>query len=176
MKCIYTESDITKSACQLLVSPISLDALYTTSMEREFQRCFPEATKVARQMLTKSTVVTEDMLPHMSDVIWVDTPGGRTTGFCIVRETRDDHINKKALRAGMKSVNRKAGELGQPVIGLDLFGCETAEDWAEIVDLIEEELNDVQVVVCIPTNKLLNEVIDILPGDEEIKVLSLSRE
>ena len=175
MKCIYTESDVTKSACQLLISPLSLDALYATTMERGFQRCFPEAMKVARQMLTKSTVVTEDMLPHMSDVIWVDTPGGRTTGFCIVRETRGDDINKTALRAGMKSVNRKATELEQPVIGLDLFGCETAMDWAEIVDIIEEELNEVQVVICIPTNKLLNEVIDILPGDEEIKVLSLSR-
>ena len=181
MKIIYTEADVTSSGAQLLICPASLDNLYSTTHERRFRRAFPEAAKVVGQMLTESNIVTKDMLPHISDVIWVETPGNKHLGFCLIRETRDDDINMNALKVALKSVNQKAIDLEQPVIGMDLFACETPKDWIEIVDVVEKSLPSVQAFVCmwsdIPgeANKLLNEVIDSLPGPKVHKVLDEAR-
>ncbi len=188
MKCIYMDSDVTKASAALLICSISLDNLYSTPHERHFRHCFPEAHKTVTQMLTESVIVTKDMLPVLGDVIWVTGPGGKTLGFCIVREKRDDDINKDAVRTVMECVNRKAVELEEQGVGMDLFGCGGGMSWARIVDIIEESLPNVQAVVCIPSanpqppynrkgNWLLNEVLRILEGteNEPVNVFSLER-
>jgi hypothetical protein len=184
VKVIYTESDITKSAATLLICPFSLDKLYATTLERRFRRAFPDTTKVAEVMLTPSKLVEKDMMPALGDVIWTEAggnqmfqecPAHRTIGYCLVRETREDDININALQAVMESVTRKAKELGEVVVGMDLFGCEDSRDWAGIVSTIENTLQ-VQAVVCVPNNALLCRVVDSLPGSGEIKVFHAPRD
>ena len=164
MKSYYTENDITNTAAQLMVCSITLDGSITNIQDQRFKRAFPDAYNTMLSML--KAPVDAKLKPKLGDVIWVRQGGNRTLGFAIVKESSDSPINMKAVRAVMKSTHNKAKELNINYVGMGLFACDTAQEWASIVDVLEESLKDTQSVVCIPTNDALLKVLDALPGSK----------
>lgn len=169
MKIFYTENDITQTASQLIICSVSLDGSIKNISEQKIKRAFPEAFQTVYSMLKSN--VDEKIKPRLGDVIWVTTSGNRHIGFGIVRKTCDDVINTKAIKAIMKCSKNKAISLKKEYIGMDLFGCDTAEEWSAIVGIIEEELKEIQAVVCIPTNEALMKVLESLPGSKDFKAI-----
>ena len=167
-KCVYLESDVTKASAPVLASAISLYMNWQGMEQKKFAHTFSGPYKSIMLMLdpnfTSSKMKDEDA-PKLGDVIWLRAGGGQMVGFGIVKEKAEDPIHKEAVEIVFKNYNRKLKEMKLPLIGIDLYGCETGKEWVDIVDTIEDQLTDCQAVVCIPTNKLLVEVLDELPGE-----------
>ena len=162
MKSYYTENDITNTASQLMMCSVCLDGSISNIQDQRFKNAFPDAYTTMLSMVKAD--VEEKYKARLGDVIWVRPGGNKTIGFAIVRETSTSPINTKAIRAVMKSAHNKAKELKIKYVGMGLFACDTPNEWASIVDIIEESLKDTQAVVCIPTNDALLKVLDSLPG------------
>lgn len=167
MKCLYTESDITYTAAQIMVCAVSLDGKVGNVQQQKFKRAFPDAYNAMLSMINAN--VEEKFRAKLGDVIWVQTSGNKHIGFCIVKEKIDDIVHSKALRLCLKSIVKKAKALNHDYIGMDLFACDTPEEWGSIVNIIEKELKDIQAVVCIPTNDALVRVLDSLPGPKTFR-------
>jgi hypothetical protein len=176
-KCLYTEADVTQSGAQLLINAISLDGKILSDKTKKFQHAFPEAWKAMRQMLT-NTMDLQDVETdvNVGDVLWLTQGGNKYIGFCIVKKTSEHDINKEAIKATIRSTRNKAKELGIKYVGMDLFASETPQDWAEIVDDVEEALGEIQGVVCIPTNEELVNVMENLPGSKNFKMISIKED
>lgn len=174
-KCLYTEAVITQSGAQLIVNAINLDGKPFSENDKEFKRAFPEAWNALDQML-KPQVDDPATKVNVGDVIWIMTGGNKHIGFCIVKEHSDDTINKKAVGLCIKSAKNKARELNCEYVGMNLFASDTPNDWASIVGIIEHELEEIQGVVCIPTNDELIKVLETLPGSRNFKMITNKQE
>jgi hypothetical protein len=164
-KCLYTEADVTQSGAQLIICSTSLDGQTSSLREKHFRRAFPAAWEVADKML--SIKVDEAESARLGDVIWAQPGGNRHIGFCIVKENDSDVVHKDAVALAMTSAKNKARELNIQYVGMDLFASESGKDWADIVGVVEENLEEIQGVVCIPTNRQLNAVLSNLPGSKD---------
>ena len=167
-KCLYTESDVTQSAGQLLICSADLNG-EKTKEEKNFARCFPNSWNVAKEMLRCQIDDDHDTEVRLGDVIWTRTGGGKHIGFCVVKE--DGKINRSAVSLCINSAKNKARELNIEYVGMGLFGCNTAKDWADIVPIVEFSLEEIQGVVCVPTNRDLLDVLDFLPGSKKFTMI-----
>ena len=169
-KCLYTEADITQTGSQIILHGISLDGIPRGRQDRHFKHAFPDAWNVVQSMLN-SDIEDEDTDVNVGDVIWANQGGNRHIGFCIVRESSDSEINKIAVSLCMRSAAKKAKELNLEYVGMGLFGSDTSKEWANIVEEIEENLGNIQSVVCIPTNDELTDVLENLPGSHNFTMI-----
>ena len=172
-KCIYTESDVTNSASQLIITDVSLDGSVRSFAQQRFKRSFPKAYEAVIQMLKISDHKKDDKTygAKVGDVIWTTSGGNKHLGFCIVRESANKPLNTKAVKLCMKSAREKARSLKKEYVGMDLFASDTPEEWASIVGIVEDNLEEIQGVVCIPTNDALVKVLENLPGSNEFKIM-----
>lgn len=171
-KCLYTESDVTQSGAQLVINAISLDGETKTKLQKKFKHAFPEAWSMMDQMLNAHKLMENDQLKSsVGDVIWADAGGNRHIGFCIVKENANDEVNKKAIELCIKSAKSKARQLNIEYVGMGLFASESPKEWANIVDIVEKNLEEIQGVVCIPTNDDIVEVLSSLPGPRDFKMI-----
>ncbi len=108
--------------------------------------------------------------PKLGDVVWTQTSGNKYIGFCIVKRNKNAPINKKALRLCLYSAANKAKTLNNKYLGMDLFCCKDGKEWSNIVKIIENCLEDIQNIVCIPTNEKLVDVLEQLPGHQFKKI------
>ena len=162
-KCLYTEAEITQSGAQLIICSIALDGLTNKTEKTKFKKSFPDSWNAAKQMLN-CNVDGENTEVRVGDVIWTRTGGNKHIGYCVVRDTESNPIDKKAIELCINSAKMKARELNTEYVGMDLFASENAQDWADIVDIVESKLEEIQGVVCVPTNDKLLSVMENLPG------------
>lgn len=169
MKCLYTEAILSQTGSQLLIYPVAKTRL-NIDAESEIKRVWPDAWMSFNDLMEMSRdpelEMPEKELPRVGDVVWVQTGGNKTIGFCIVREDYDSEINTKALKPVFKSVANKAKSLEIEYYGMDLFSCKDGREWANIVGEVEKNSMGVQAVVCIPTNELLEDVMTELEGNQ----------
>lgn len=176
-KCMYLESDVTKSGAPIIVTCLSRDMKWEGLEQKKFAHTFSASYRSIIMMMDeafnpgKDGDMTPDNRPKLGDVIWLRTGGGRVVGFGIVKERHDDPIHTKALKAVFKNYNKKAKDMKIPMIGMDVYGCESGKDWASVVGIIEDKLTDCQAVVCVPTNEKLIDVLDELPGETKSMLL-----
>jgi len=176
-KCFYTESDVTQSASQLLICSISLDGKSEKNQEKHFKRAFPDSWKAAKNLLKYgdneeiNIYDKDDNKPKLGDVIWTQTGGNKHIGYCIVRNHEEENVNKDAVKLCIISAKNKARELKLEYIGMDLFASNGPEEWADIVDIVEDGVEEIQGVVCIPTNDALVSVMDNLPGPKTFRMI-----
>jgi len=173
-KCVYTESEITQSGAQLIICSIALSGLTDKTEETKFKRSFPESWNAAKQMLN-CTVDNELNEVRVGDVIWTRTGGGKHIGFCVVRENDKDVANKEAVRLCVSSAKTKARSLKNKYVGMDLFASDTPQQWADIVNIVEDSLEEIQGVVCIPTNDELVSVMENLPGSNDFRMIEINK-
>ena len=102
--------------------------------------------------------------PAVGDVIWTHTSGNQYIASGIWRETPDGPIDFNALRLICKSVERKAKELSQRYVSMPLI-TEDLDIWNFVYPIIEESMSDVQVIVHIPLEETLLEVLDHIGGE-----------
>ena len=169
MKCLYTEALLSQSGSQLVIYPVAKHRLDVTA-EKEIKRVWPDAWMSFNDLMemarSADLEMPEEEQPQVGDVVWVETGGNKTLGFCIVREDYNSEINTKALKPVFNSVAKKAKQLGIEYYGMDLFSCRDGREWADIVDEVEQNSMEVQAIVCIPTNELLEDVMTELEGNE----------
>jgi len=166
-KCLYTEAEVTQSGAQLLINAISFDDV----KRNKFRHAFPEAWKAMRDMVICKVDDPSNKV-NVGDVIWTQQGGNKHIGFCIIKEHEESDINKKAVGLCMKSARNKARELNCKYVGMDLFASKTPQDWANIVDIVENELQEIQGIVCIPTNDELVKVLENLPGSRNFRMIT----
>ena len=105
--------------------------------------------------------------PDVGDVIWTHTSGNQHIACGIWQKTPDSEIDFNALRLICKSVLKKAKDLRQLAVSMPLL---TINDdlgiWKIVYPIIEEVFNgeDVQVIVHIPTEARLIQVLDSIGG------------
>lgn len=169
-ECLYTESLIESSGAQLIVYAAERNREELSSHETNIKRVQPDAWTAFNDLMetarAKETDLSPEELPRVGDVIWVQTGGNKTIGFCLVRESLNTAINKKAIKPIFKSIANKAKELGINYCGMDTFSCTSGKEWSEISEEIEEYSADVTPIVCVPTNELLEDVLTSLPGKQ----------
>ena len=172
-KCIYTESDVTDSAAQLILTDVSLDGSVRSFAQQRFKKAFPKAYEALIQMLTlsNSNKDNKNYGVKVGDVIWTTAGGNKHLGFCVVRESANRPLNTKAVKLCMKSAREKARSLKNEYVGMDLFASDTPEEWSSIVGIIEDNLEEIQGVVCVPTNRDLLDVLDFLPGSKKFTMI-----
>lgn len=179
-KCLYTESDVTKTGGTIVVTGISMDMNWQGLEQKKFAHTFGGAYKSIQMMVDPKFSPGEDFKeesrPALGDVIWLRTGGNQMIGFGIVKKRGEDPIHTEALKTVFKNYNAKAKEMKTPLIGMDVYGSDSGEDWASIHEIIEEELTDCQAVVCVPTNELLLDVLDHLPGETQTMTIPDDKE
>lgn len=163
MKCFYTENEITETGSQIIVCDISDDGVATTPQQLAFKKAFPDAFQTFTHFFNSEKF---DIVPRLGDVVWVHTSGNKHIGFCVIRKGGVLMIN--ALTAALKSIKNKADSLNLEYVGMGKFGFEKGIEWSNIVDHIENSLDNIQPIICIPTNEELIDVIDNLPGSKDI--------
>lgn len=174
-KCIYTESEITQSGAQLIICSIALSGLTDKTEEKKFKRSFADSWNAAKQMLDCNVDDENYEEVRVGDVIWTETGGGKHIGFCVVRENDKDGVNKEAVRLCVSSAKTKARSLKNKYVGMDLFASDTPQQWADIVDIVEDNLEEIQGVVCIPTNDALIKVMENLPGSNDFRMFEINK-
>ena len=179
-KCLYTESEVTQSGAQVLITAMTLNG-ETDKHSKKFQHAFPGAWEVMGQMrlgdhAEHTDENSENLTVNLGDVIWSHQGGNRQIGFCFVKESEKGDINKKAVALCIKSAVNKAKSLGIGYVGMDLMGCKDGKEWADIVDIVENSLGECKGFVCIPTNEELVDVLENLPGPNSFQIFKSDNE
>lgn len=136
----------------------------------EAEKCFAASFGPKNQMF-KPMNELEGMdaePPAIGDVIWTHTSGNQYLAGGIWQETPTSPVNFDALRLIAKSVCRKAKELEQIVVSMPLLTRgHDHQLWNFIYPIIEKEFTnvDIQVIVHIPTEDELLQVLDTMGGE-----------
>lgn len=178
MKILYTEGKLYRAGQKLLVTAIGVTNESLSFRQNEFRTSFPDVDSIIDKVYGASNYAIlsapgEQEPPRLGDVIWVETSGGKMIANCVIYDA-NHHLNTDALVACLKSIMRKAVQIDQQVVAMDLLetdrnGQATLEDWSVIVTSIEEILEDTQVIVYIPEKRDLIYIIEHLPGEKHFR-------
>jgi len=170
MKILYTLGNYIYSGHQVLCYTINNKNECLEDFQKETEKCFAASMAPKNQIFTDMSQL-EGMNaepPIVGDVIWTHTSGNQYIASGIWQESPTAPVNFDALRLIMRSVKRKAEELGQPVVSMPLLTRDHGLDlWNFIYPIIEDEFRnvDIQVIVHVPTEKELLALLDNMGGE-----------
>lgn len=167
MKILYTLGNFIYSGHQILLYTINEKNDPVEEYQKLTEKCFAASLTPKNQMFEKLDVDPVEP-PRVSDIIWVHTSGNQYIGCGVWQETPDAPINFDALKLIIASARKKAEELDQLVISMPLITRNNDLDlWNFIYPIIEKEFEgvDIQVIVHIPTEEELLQVLDNMGGE-----------
>lgn len=176
MKILYTLGNFVHSGHQVLLYTINEKNDPVEDYQKLAEDCFAVSLRPKNDMFKKLDTDPVEP-PRVSDIIWVHTSGNQYIGCGVWQETPDGSIDFDALRLIVASAKRKAEELDQLVISMPLITKNHDLDiWNFIYPIIEREFDDadIQVIVHIPTENELLQVLDNMGGVfDELKMKPL---
>jgi hypothetical protein len=174
MKILYGEGNFMDQGHQILAYPASVGQDAILQIEKDVLAKVPDVKQSVFNMYAKNENFAFDP-PVMGDVIWTQTSGNKWIAHCIMFDERGD-INFDALALCMKSLKKKAIELGQEQMAIPLRWFpdrEMKQLWVRTYEEIEEALSDqddetvvgkFQVFAFDPDSKYVRDVFESLPG------------
>ena len=167
MKILYTLGNFVYSGHQVLLYTINAENNPVEEYQKLTEKCFAVSLTPKNDMFKKFDADHVEP-PRVSDIIWVHTSGNQHIGVGLWQETSTSPINFDALHLIIASARKKAEELDQLVISMPLITRDHDLDlWNFIYPIIEKEFEgvDIQVIVHIPTEKELLQVMDNIGGE-----------
>ena len=143
MKILYAEGTFLDMGHQILAYPASVGSDLAMDIEKEVVSTVPEV-KQSIDNLFSTNPHYEVIPPQLGDVIWTQTSGSKWYAHCIVYDENGD-FNYAALDLCVKSIKKKAVELGHDEIGMPLrwFADDVMpRNWNRVYPVIEAELSD----------------------------------
>jgi hypothetical protein len=177
MKILYGEGDFLESRHQLIAYPASVGAERKLTLEKNVSLRHPDVRQCVLNMFAENDNYNV-VPPQLGDVIWTQTSGSKWIAHCIVFDERGN-LREDALTLCMKSLKRKALELGQDQIGIPLrwyddIGSQKSR-WVRIYETIEDAMSDeedenvlgkYQVFAYDPDSEYVRDVFESLPGQK----------
>ena len=164
MKILYTLGNFAHSGQQVLFYTINSNNENIEDYQKLAEKTFSASLGPKNALFNPPEDTDEADPPAIGDVIWTHTSGNQYIASGIWREKADGPIDFNALRLICKSVERKAKELSQRNVAMPLITSDLAI-WNFVYPIIEEAFKDVQVVVYIPVEETLVDVLDNIGGD-----------
>ena len=165
MKILYTLGNFVHSGHQVLFYTINNDNENTEEYQKLAEHTFAESFGPMNGLFNPPEEVGDVDPPEVGDVIWTNTSGNQFIASGIWREKADGPIDFNALRLVCKSVSRKAKELNQRYVSMPLI-TEDLSLWNFVYPIVEEAFDDsVQVIVHIPTEEKIIEVLESIGGE-----------
>ena len=174
MKILYGEGDFLESRHQIIAYPASVGGENTKPIETEVARRHPDVRQSVFNMFATNEHYTV-VPPRLGDVIWTQTSGNKWIAHMIVYDERG-LMRYDALSLCMKSLKKKAIELGQDQIGIPLRWFDDRlmkTAWIRTYETIEEALSDdededvlgkFQIFAYDPDSIFVRDVFESLPG------------
>ena len=170
MKILYTMGNFVFSGHQVIFYTINNKNENTEDFQKEAEACFSSSFAPKNQMFQPmdSLEGMDANPPAVGDVVWTQTSGGQHIAAGIWQKEPGGPIDFDALQLIVRSVKRKAEDLKQNVISMPLITQDHDHNlWNLIYPIIEKEFVgvDIQVVVHIPTENELLQVMDNMGGE-----------
>jgi hypothetical protein len=176
MKLLYTQGTLVDAGHKILVRATSIKNVSLTLEDQEFEKAFPEVKTIVDKVFDTATTVKEFEAARLGDIVWVETSGGKLVANCIVFDENDD-LNYAAAKRALEVVYERAVSLEQPVITTNLFGGTAIGKesksyarmrWQNMCQILETLFEDIQVIVFIPDQQDLVEILDSLGSYKKI--------
>lgn len=183
MKLLYTQGTLSEAGHMIVMRAIGLNNTALTAEDADFNRRFPEVKNIIDKVFDTAKTMKEFDEAKLGDIIWVETSGGKVIANCIVFDQNDD-LNYAAAKRAFEAVNARATKVGQDVISTNLFagvpiGRESKSyahmRWQNIKNMLELIFEDKQVVIFIPDDQDLVEILDTLGGYRKIYDMPIIR-
>lgn len=139
MKILYAEGNFLEKGHQILAYPASVGNDMLMDIEKDVIRAVPEVKQSIQNMFSVNPNY-EVIPPKLGDVVWTQTSGNKWYAHCIVYD-ENANFNYDAFELCMKSLKKKAVELGHEQIGMPLRWFDrklTRMNWARTYPIIEE--------------------------------------
>lgn len=176
MRLLYTQGTLSEAGHMIIVRAIGLNNTTLTAEDEDFNNRFPEVKNIIDKVFETAQTVEEFDEAKLGDIIWVETSGGKVIANCIVFDKNDD-LNYSAAKRAFEAVHNRATLIGQEVISTNLFaGVPIGKEsksyahmrWQNIKNMLELIFEDKQVVVFIPNQQDLIEILDTLGNYRKI--------
>jgi len=165
MKILYTLGQFVYSGHQVLFYTINAENKNTEDYQKLAEDTFSASFAPKNGIFNPPEGVSESVPPETGDVIWTHTSGNQHIASGIWRETAEGPIDFNALRLVCKSVSNKAKSLNQKFVSMPMI-TDDLSLWNFVYPIIEEAFDDsVQVVVHIPTEEQIIEVLESIGGE-----------
>lgn len=174
MKILYGEGDFLVSRHQLIAYPATVGSERVKKLEKEVNKQHPDVRASVEKMFAENEHF-EVVPPRLGDVIWTQTSGNKWIAHMIVFNEMG-HLREDALEVCMRSIRKKAAELGQDQIGIPLRWFkerDMATKWVRVYEVIEDVMSDAkdeevlgafQVFAYDPDSEFVRDVFESLPG------------
>lgn len=167
MKILYTLGDFFNSGHQVLLYTINNENKAVEDYQKKAEYCLANSLKPKDQIFEGMASVDANP-PAVGDVIWIQTSGNQYIAAGIWQESPNRLVSFHALKLILKSVYNKATELKQKYVSMPLLTINhDLELWNVIYPIIEESFDDsdIQVIVHIPEESELLQVLDSIGGE-----------
>lgn len=165
MKILYTLGNATSSGCQILFYNTNLHIQDVEDYQINIKKCFPETTNIRNSFFEESPDNLAEK-PNISDIIWTQTGGNKIIGHAFLHEYSNQDIDLVAFVKTLASLRNKCISLDQQTVAMPLLARnKNLDDWNKMYPIIEEMLHDIQVIVYIPDEDFLIEVLDDIGGN-----------
>jgi len=164
MKILYTQGNFVHAGHQILFYTINSQNENVEDYQKLAEDTFAASFSPKNGLFNPPEDVGEVELPAVGDVIWTHTSGNQYIASGIWREKPEGPIDFNALRLICKSVHKKAKELNQNYISMPLITSDL-DIWNFVYPIIEQSIPDVQVIVHIPTEDQLLDVLGHIVGE-----------
>jgi len=174
MKILYGEGDFLESRHQIIAYPASTGGDARLGIETEVMKRHPDVRQSVFNMFAE-TDQYEVIPPRLGDVIWTHTSGNKWIAHMIIFDD-NNYVNYDALVLCMKSIKKKAIELGQDQMGIPLRWYPDnvmMMNWIRTYETIEDTLSEegedavvgnFQIFAYDPDSKYVRRVVESLPG------------
>jgi hypothetical protein len=172
MRLLYTQGTLAEAGHKIIVRAIGINNTTLTEEDAEFEKTFPEVKEIIDKVFLTALTVKEYEAARLGDIIWVETSGGKLIANCIVFDEHDD-LNYSAAKKAFEVVRERALSIEQQVVSTNLFaGVPIGKEsksyarmrWQNVKNMLELIFEDMQVIVFIPDQQDLVEILDTL-GD-----------
>lgn len=183
MRLLYTQGTLVDAGHKILVRAVSIKNKPLTLEDEEFEQAFPEVKAIVDKVFDTSKTVEGFDAARLGDVVWVETSGGKLIANCIVFDDKDE-LNYSAAKVALESVRTKALAIEQAVVSCNLFagvpiGRESKSyarmRWQNVKNMLEMIFDDMQVIVFIPDQQDLVEILDSLGSYRKIYDMPIIR-
>ena len=166
MKILYTLGNFVHAGHQVLFYAINAKNENTEDYQKLAEKTFAASFAPKNGIFNPPKDIDVEVAPpETGDVIWTHTSGNQYIASGIWRDEPEGPIDFNALRLICKSVNNKAKELGQSYVSMPMI-VDDLSIWNFVYPIIEESFDEeVQVVVHIPSETQILQVLDSIGGD-----------
>lgn len=163
-KLIYTVGNFYDAGQQVMVYDHNAANIPHTVIQKKIARTFPEATTVLNNLYAPQQ---EEVVPPLQgDVIWTETSGRKWIGHMLIHKNDETALNEEAVRLCIRSVRKKAVELGQDSVSMPLICAQDNKmQWLRVYPIIEEEMQGIKTIVWVPDKEYLADVMTLVPGE-----------